>query len=220
VVLLVKDFMRRGALTLSPDANVFEALRLCHDRRIRHIPILEDDQLVGILSDRDIRDVSPPLGDPQRVSVMKEKRVGDVMTRKVATTHPQDTIEHAAREMYERRINALPVVAEERLVGIITTSDVMRALVTFSGGVEPGVSRIAVRARKPGVLAEVADIIREQGVDVFSVLSSPQKISAYDRTLLFHLMIKDPSSVVRNLEGAGYEVSWPDSTVLSDEVAH
>src|SRR5215213_1093261 len=196
--------MRRGALTLSPDANVFEALRLCHDRRIRHVPILEDDQLVGILSDRDIRDVSPPLGDPQRVSVMKEKRVGDVMTRKVATTHPQDTIEHAAREMYERRINALPVVAEERLVGIITTSDVMRALVTFSGGVEP----------------EVADIIREQGVDVFSVLSSPQKISAYDRTLLFHLMIKDPSSVVRNLEGAGYEVSWPDSTVLSDEVAH
>jgi hypothetical protein len=57
-------------------------------------------------------------------------------------------------------------------------------------------------------------------VDVFSVLSSPQKISAYDRILLFHLMIKDPSSVVRNLEGAGYEVSWPDSTVLSDEVAH
>jgi len=211
--------MTRGALTLSPDASMFEAMRLCHDRRLRHIPILEDDRLVGIISDRDIRDVSPPLGDSHRVSTMKEKRVGDVMTPKVVTTHPQDTIVHAAREMYERRINALPVVTEEGLVGIITTSDVMRALVTFSGGLEPGVSRIAVRARKPGALAEVADIIREQGVDVFSVLSSPQKISAYDRTLLFHLMIKDPSSVVRSLKGAGFEVFWSDNTVPSDEVA-
>ena len=219
MVLLVQDFMRRGALTLSPDASMFEAMRLCHDRRIRHIPILENDRLVGIVSDRDIRDVSPPLGDSQRVSTMKEKRVGDVMTPKVVTTHPQDTIVHAAQEMYERRINALPVVAEEGLVGIITTSDVMRALVTFSGGIEPGVSRIAVRARKPGVLADVAGIIREQGVDVFSVLSSPQKVSAYDRTLLFHLFIKDPSSVVRSLEGLGYEVSWSDTTVPSDEVA-
>lgn len=217
--LLVQDFMSRGALTLSPDASMFEAMRLCHDRRIRHIPILENDRLVGIVSDRDIRAVSPPLGDSQRVSTMKEKRVVDVMTRKVVTTHPQDTIVHASREMYERRINALPVVAEEALVGIITTSDVMRALVMISGGLEPGVSRIAVRARKPGVLGEVADIIREQGVDVFSVLSSPQKVSAYDRTLVFQLVIKDPSSVVRSLEEAGFEVSWSDSTVPSDEVA-
>ncbi|MDQ5818134.1 MAG: hypothetical protein M3334_07140, partial [Actinomycetota bacterium] len=67
---------------------------------------------------------------------------------------------------------------------------------------------LAVRARKPGVLAEVADIIRDQGVDVFNVLSSPQKLTAYDRTLVFQLMIKDPSSVVRVLEEAGYEVSW------------
>ena len=217
--LLVQDFMSRGALTLSPDASMFEAMRLCHDRRIRHIPILENDRLVGIVSDRDIRDVSPPLGDAQRVSTMKEKRVVDAMTRKVVTTHPQDTIVDASREMYERRINALPVVAEEALVGIITTSDVMRALVMISGGLEPGVSRIAVRARKPGVLGEVADIIREQGVDVFSVLSSPQKVSAYDRTLVFQLVIKDPSSVVRSLEEAGFEVSWLDSTVPSDEVA-
>lgn len=206
-VLLVQDFMSRGALTLSSDASAFEALRLCHDQRIRHIPILEDGRLAGIVSDRDIRDRSPSLGDPERVRRLKEMRMEDVMTRKVATTHPQDTVVHAAREMYERRINALPVVDEEKLVGMITSSDVMRALVTLSGGLEPGVSRITVRARKPGTLAAVADIIREQGVDVFSVLSSPQKISAYDRTLTFQVMIKDPSGVVRSLQEAGYEVS-------------
>jgi acetoin utilization protein AcuB len=161
LVLLVQDFMRRGALTLSPDASVFDALRLSHDRRIRHVPILEDDRLVGIISDRDIRDMSPPLGDSHRVSTMKENRVGDVMTPKVVTTHPQDT--------------AMPVVAEEDLVGIITTSDVMRALVTFPGGLEPGVPQIAGLARKPGVLAEVADITSGSRGWTCSVSSLPRK---------------------------------------------
>jgi acetoin utilization protein AcuB len=207
-VLLVQDFMKGEVLTLSPDASAFEALRLCHDRRIRHIPIVEDGRLVGIISDRDILAASPSLGDRQRVDVLKGTRLGDVMAREVVTTYPQDTLVHAAQVMYERKIDSLPVMAEEELVGIITSSDVMRALVTLSGALEPGVCRVAVRARKPGVLAAVADIIRDQGVDVFNVLSSPQKLTAYDRTLVFQLMIKDPSSVVRALEGTGYEVSW------------
>ncbi len=207
-VLLVQDFMKGEVATLSPDASTFQALRLCHDRRIRHIPIVEDGRLVGILSDRDILAASPPLGDPQRVDVLKGRRVGDVMTREVVTTYPEDTLVHAAQVMYESKIDSLLVMDEEELVGIITSSDVMRALVTLSGALEPGVCRLAVRARKPGVLAEVADIIRDQGVDVFNVLSSPQELTAYDRTLVFQLMIKDPSSVVRVLEEAGYEVSW------------
>jgi acetoin utilization protein AcuB len=207
-VLLVQDFMKGEVLTLSPDASAFDALRLCHDRRIRHIPIVEDGRLVGIISDRDILAASPPLGDRQRVDVLKGTRLGDVMAREVVTTYPQDTLVHAAQVMYERKIDSLPVMAEEELVGIVTSSDVMRALVTLSGALEPGVCRVAVRARKPGALAEAADIIRDQGVDVFNVLSSPQKLTAYDRTLVFQLMIKDPSSVVRALEGTGIEVSW------------
>ena len=207
-VLLVRDFMKGEVISLSPDASTFQALRQCHDHRIRHIPIVKDGRLVGIISDRDILAASPPLGDPQRVNVLKGRRVGDVMTRQVVTTYPQDTLVHAAQVMYERKIDSLPVMAEEELVGIITSSDVMRAMVTLSGALEPGVCRLAVRARKPGVLAEVADIIRDQGVDVFNVLSSPQKLTAYDRTLVFQLMIKDPSSVLRILEGYGYEVSW------------
>jgi CBS domain-containing protein len=58
-VLLVQDFMKGEVLTLSPDASAFDALRLCHDRRIRHIPIVEDGRLVGIISDRDILAASP-----------------------------------------------------------------------------------------------------------------------------------------------------------------
>jgi acetoin utilization protein AcuB len=141
------------------------------------------------------------------VKTMKALQVGDVMSRKVITASPQDTIVRAAREMYERKIESLPVVDEEELVGIVTSSDVMRALVSLSGASEPGHSRVAVQARKLGVLADAASIIRDQGVDVFSVLSSPQKRSVYDRTLIFQVAAKDPSWVIQNLQTGGYEAS-------------
>ena len=208
MVLLMQDWMKQKVLTLGPEASAFEALRLCRERRIRHIPVVKDERLVGIISDRDLRDASPPLGDPERVSTMKEIRLEDVMTRKVITTHPDDTIVHAAREMYERQIESLPVVDEEKLLGIVTSSEVMRALIAVIGVHEPGHSRIAVQTLKPGDLAEVSDIIQGRGVDIFSVLSSPGKVTSHDRTLVFQVATRDPSSVIQGLQEAGYEVRW------------
>ena len=65
-MLLVRDWMTRNLVTLSPKASLAEALKLCRERRIRHIPILEEGRLVGIVSDRDLRDASLALGDAGR----------------------------------------------------------------------------------------------------------------------------------------------------------
>jgi acetoin utilization protein AcuB len=199
--------MTRKLVTLSPEASVAEALTLCRKRRIRHIPILEEGRLVGIVSDRDLRDASPALGDAERASALQEIRVGDVMTREVSTADPQDSIENVAQEMYELKIGSLPVVAEEELLGIVTSSDVMRALVTLAGLPEPG-CRIEVRApNRAGILAEVAGKIQDLGVDIFSVLSDPDRRSG-NRTMVFQLVTADPSSVMQGLKMADYEVSW------------
>jgi acetoin utilization protein AcuB len=212
--------MTRKLVTLSPEASVAEALTLCRERRIRHIPILEEGRLVGIVSDRDLRDASPALGDAQRASALQKIRVGDVMTREVSTADPQDSIENLAQEMYELKIGSLPVVAEgpmvdeglvavaeEELMGIVTSSDVMRALVTLAGLPEPG-CRIEVRApNRAGILAEVAGKIQDLEVDIFSVLSDPDRRSG-NRTMVFQLETTDPSSVMQGLKMAGYEVSW------------
>ena len=221
-MLLVRDWMTQNLLTLSPKASVAEALTLCRERRIRHIPILEEGRLVGIVSDRDLRDASPALGDPERTRTLQEIRVGDVMTREVITADPQDSIENAAQEMYELKIESLLVVAErpaaderraavdEELLGIITSSDVMRALVMLAGLPNPG-CRIEVRApNRAGILAEVAGKIRDLGVDIVSVLSDPDRRSGH-RTMVFQLTTVDPSSVMQSLKMAGYEVSWMSS---------
>jgi acetoin utilization protein AcuB len=221
-MLLVRDWMTGNLATLSPEASVAEALTLCRERRIRHIPILEEGRLVGVVSDRDLRDASPALGDPERARTLHEIRVGDVMTREVITVDPQDSIENAAQQMYELKIESLPVVtegvvadgestvAEEELLGIVTSSDVMRALVTLAGLPEPG-CRIEVRVpNRAGILAEVAGKIRDLEVDIFDVLSDPDRRSG-KRTLIFQLATVDPSSVMQSLATAGYEVSWVSS---------
>ena len=219
-MLLARDWMTRKLVTLSPEASVAEALTLCRERRIRHIPILAEGRLVGIVSDRDLRDASPALGDAQRASALQKIRVGEVMTREVSTADPQDSIENLAQEMYELKIGSLPVVAEgpmvdeglvavaeEELLGIVTSSDVMRALVTLAGLPEPG-CRIEVRApNRVGLLAEAASKIQDLEVDIFSVLSDPDRRSG-NRTMVFQLVTADPSSVMEGLKMAGYEVSW------------
>ena len=221
-MLLVRDWMTEHLVTLSPEASVAEALTLCRKRRIRHIPILDEGGLVGIVSDRDLRDASPALGDPERARTLQEIPVADVMSREVITVHPQDSIENAAQQMYELKIESLPVVsegavagagstvAEEEVLGIVTSSDVMRALVTLAGLPEPG-CRIEVSVpNREGILAEVAGKIRELEVDIFDVLSDPDRRSG-QRTMVFQLASADPSSVMQSLKRAGYEVSWVSS---------
>lgn len=221
-MLLVRDWMTEHLVTLSPEASVAEALTLCRKRRIRHIPILDEGRLVGIVSDRDLRDASPTLGDPERTRILQEIRVADVMSREVITVDPQDSIENAAQQMYELKIESLPVVAEgavagagstvgeEEVLGIVTSSDVMRALVTLAGLPEPG-CRIEVSVpNREGILAEVAGKIREVEVDIVSVLSDPDRRSG-QRTMVFQLATADPSSVMQSLKTAGYEVSWVSS---------
>ena len=209
-MLRVRTWMTQDLVTLSPEASVAEALTLCRERRIRHIPIVGEGRLVGIVSDRDLRDASPALGDADRASTLQEIRLGDVMTQEVSTANPQDPIENAAQEMYELKIGSLPVVAEEdeeKLLGIVTSSDVMRALVMLAGLPEPG-CRIEVRApNREGILAEVAGKIRDLGVDIFSVLADPDRRSG-NRTMVFQLVTTDPSRVMEGLKMAGYEVSW------------
>ncbi|MDQ4106285.1 MAG: CBS and ACT domain-containing protein [Actinomycetota bacterium] len=206
-MLLVRDLMTRELATLAPEASVGDALRLCRERRIRHVPIVEDEKLVGIVSDRDLREASPAPDDPNREEVIRDLRVGDIMSREVVTAHPQDPTGYAAKEMYERRLDALPVVDEEDLLGIVTSTDVMRALVMLTGVHESG-SQIEVQAsNKSGVLADVAEIIRDMEVDIVSALSSPEKRGG-GRTMVFRLAAEDPSTVVQSLQMAGYSASW------------
>ena len=209
-MLLVRDSMTREVVTVGPETPAAEALALCRGTRIRHLPVLQGDRLVGMISDRDLRSATPALGDPARAEVLQSIRVADEMARDVVTTLPDDPIEDAAMTMYEKKIGCLPVVDGERLVGILTSSDVLRAFVRLVGVHEPG-SRLEVALpNRAGSLAEVAGIVRDEEANLVSVLASSEHEDEDGRRVaVLRLATINPEGVVEGLRAAGYAVLWP-----------
>ncbi|MFQ5840155.1 MAG: CBS domain-containing protein [Candidatus Methylomirabilales bacterium] len=137
----VKDWMQQRPVTVSPRETLRTAWRVIRERRIRHLPVVERGRLVGIVTDRDIRQALPSRAvglELHEIPHLTEKvRIWEVMTRVVVTVSPEALIEEVARLLLEYRIGGLPVVKGERLVGIITKADLLRALLDRRKGSSP-----------------------------------------------------------------------------------
>lgn len=130
----VRDAMTRRVTTVTPNTTVTAALRLLYVQRIRHLPVVEDGRLVGIVSDRDLT----PAARSAPSAAIRKRLVADVMTPAARWVRPDDELFDATRQMLSWRISALPVVEHDQLVGILTTTDCLRAMVQpaeRSGGV-------------------------------------------------------------------------------------
>lgn len=127
----IREIMTQNPLTARLGTSVFEAIRTLESEQIRHLPITEVGELIGIVSDRDLLRFSHSalLEDPDAARTRLQVPVSEIMTADPACIAPEDDIDDAIDLMLENRIGALPVVdeAEGRLVGILSYVDVMRA---------------------------------------------------------------------------------------------
>lgn len=133
--------MTSRPISIAPDAPVETAMSIMRERRIRHLPVLDDaGRLVGVISDRDVRSVilAPAIGRflaaetrrhlVEATTALRDVPVSQIMTSPVITTTPQAPVAQAAAIMYERRIGCLPVLSSGRLMGIVTDRDVLKGL--------------------------------------------------------------------------------------------
>jgi acetoin utilization protein AcuB len=209
-MLRVRDSMTRDVVTLGPEASAAEAWAVCREHNIRHVPVVEEGRLVGLVSDRDLRDVRGGGGERES-DTPRWVRLGDMMTRNIVTIHPLDTIEHAAREIYDRKIGCLPVVADGELVGITTSADMMRTLIELVGA-HGGGSWVEVEVpNEPGTLAGVTDVIRDLKVNIAGIFLSPADRET-SRVVVLRLETSNPAGTVRALEDGGYRVTTIESS--------
>jgi acetoin utilization protein AcuB len=210
-MLRVRDAMTRDVVTVGPEESAARAWGLCRERNIRHLPVVEGGRLVGIVSDRDLRDLSPPRATADQENTLGWVQIRDMMSTGVVMAHPLDTIEHAAKVIYENRFNCLPVVADDELVGIITSSDLVRILVELTGAHGEG-SWIEVEVpNEPGQLASITEVIRDRHVNIAGVFLGPASREAY-RAIVLRLETTDPTSIAESLADAGYAVTSTEST--------
>jgi acetoin utilization protein AcuB len=127
----VRELMTGALITVSPETGVFEARQTMLKERIRHLLVTEGGRMVGIITDRDIRLNLPSQATSLSVwevnHLLSRLTVGEVMTKGVIITGPDQEARAAARLMLEHKIGALPVLDGAHLVGILTETDILRA---------------------------------------------------------------------------------------------
>ena len=189
----VEKWMTVKPITLKTSDSLARAIDVMKEKKIRRIPIVSDaGKLVGIVSDRDLKDVSPSRATTLDIwelhYVLDKLKLGDIMTKKPWTVPPEMPIEKAALLMLEKRVEGLPVIdGKGALVGILTEGDIFRALVELTG-VAKGKTRISLLVPdKAGSIREAADICRDQGGTIFSILGSYARVPAGKRELVMRV---------------------------------
>lgn len=130
----VEKWMKQHPQTIKPLDTIEHARQVMEEHRINQLPVVRGSELVGILTDRDLRDAYPSvLVDPMRKQTPNphDVKVEAVMTTNVLTMAPNDGIVAAASLMRRERVGALPIVKGKQLVGILTRSDLLDALIAL-----------------------------------------------------------------------------------------
>jgi acetoin utilization protein AcuB len=175
--MLIKDWMTKDPITITENTSMIKAIHIMSERRFRRIPVVAAGRLVGMVTDRDLKEASPSKATTLDVHelyyLLAELQVKEIMSRNPVSVSEDDTVEHAAQIMLEHTISGLPVVdASGQVVGIITQSDVFRAFMDIAGVLQGGVQFALRLEDRPGLIKEVVDLLRARGARFVSLLSS------------------------------------------------
>lgn len=130
--MLVRNIMTEDVITVDADTSQQDAWKKIIDERIRQVPVIKEGKLVGIVSRTDLlRDMAPAMDDT--LELLATPSVRDIMSVDPYTVSPETSFEEAAELMYEKRVGSLPVVEGDRLVGIVTRTDLFRTIVNMLG---------------------------------------------------------------------------------------
>ncbi len=202
--MLIREVMHSDPLTITQDTKLSDAYRLMIEKKIRHIPVTDNDLLVGVVTDRDLRLATSLLSEhPFDPGV----EVKNVMSRPVQTAHSNDPIERATQTMRELKIGCMPVIEDMKIVGIVTITDLLDALLKLTGVHQPS-GRLDVRLpNRSGELARLTALLAERKVNIHSILTYPDTEGRV--RLVLRVGSIEIKSIAEAICNAGFQVIWP-----------
>jgi acetoin utilization protein AcuB len=192
----VRDRMTSDPVIIGPQAMLTTAQEYMKVGHFRRLPVIENGNLVGILTDRDIRRHA---GSEERTKVQA------AMTESPLTVPPDMEVEEATKLMLRDQISGLPVVENGKLVGILTASDILNAFLEMTGATSPESVRINLLPKEGGSLADAAKLIEGQGGEVLGV-GVHRDSSHQKRGFFLRIRGLDATAAVAVLRKGGYTV--------------
>ncbi len=154
--MLIDIWMTRRVYTVKPLDSIAHAREVMAEHRVNQLPVVVDGKLLGIITDRDLRDAFPSVFESMRGDNKgkhadpKDIPVESVMTSQVMTLTPKNTVFEGARLMRQERVGAIPIVEGERLIGVLTRSDVLDAFMALDEADTAAPQPPAPKAKRSG----------------------------------------------------------------------
>jgi len=215
----MREMIQKNPITTNPEASFYEARNLIHEKGVRHLPVVDkNNRLVGIVTDRDIREAAP--SDATLLSVQElnyllgKLKVSAFMTPKdkLITITPDTIIEEAVQLMHDHKIGCLPVLEGEKLYGIFTETDALAHLVDIFGLKQKGTRLTVALEDRPGTMMGLLEVFKKRNVNVISIVS-PSFMVEGRRIAAVRVKTEDYKDIVKDLEDSGYPVlsigKWP-----------
>jgi acetoin utilization protein AcuB len=195
--MIVGNRMTKEPITVEPDDLLIRAAHKMQSGGFRRVPVVRDGKLVGIVSDRDLR---------EHHGHLEHTKINAAMSENPLSVTSTTTLEEAAQIMLERQIGGLPVVADGRLVGIITASDILKAFLDLMGASEGGSVRLdfVLEGEERGFV-EATRIIAREGGEVLGVGTYREKLGE-DPVCYLRLLSGDPEKIAKALRAAGFNM--------------
>ena len=197
--MLIKDWMAKDVLTVEEDASLMRVTRIMKENNIRRVPIVTQGKLIGIITDRDVKDASPSKAASMDIHelhrMMSAIKVTEVMTPSPMTLSGNDSLEKAAMIMLESKISGMPVAdANGHLIGLISETDVLRAFI-HSTGIKDGALQFVLNLDdSPGSVTNLIKILRENKTQVISILTSYEDAQKGKKNVAVRVLPEDPAT--------------------------
>ncbi len=213
--MFVSRSMAKKVTTVDKTTGILDAHNLMQRMEVRHLPVVdEDNRLVGMITDRDIRSVLPYEltkggGDPEQREKYTHMNVSDAMSTDLLTISPTHTLQDALLLIEKKKVGAIPVVDDEnKLVGILSVRDLLRAFINVLGIGQPGTLLCILVEEEVGQLKKIVDIITEENISFGSVLVA-RYWEKNKRAVFPYLLSNNVARVKRRLQKNGFTLLDP-----------
>ncbi|MDJ1155426.1 CBS and ACT domain-containing protein [Macrococcus caseolyticus] len=207
--MLVERIMTSPCITFNKEGSIAQAIALMNEKNIRHLPIVDDEQqLQGIISDREIKEVLPSLLKHDE-AIDYNVPISQIMQKNVITCHPLDFVADIAVDFYDASIASIPVVQNEKVVGIVTSKNMLNTFIELTGATRPGTTIQISIPDEPGIMHAVTEVFHRHKISIESILVFRDKEHIGKKIVTLRMIAMNPNIAIFDLEKKGFTVLDP-----------
>lgn len=198
--MLVKNWMSKNPVTIDVEASMQDAIRLMKQKNIKLLPVIKGDDLVGVVTDRDLKKASASdatsLDVHELLYLITKIKIKDIMVENPVTVPEDFTIEETADILLAKKISGVPVLGKTgKIVGVITKSDLFRVIIALTGFGQKGIQLAMQIEDASGSIKTIADVIRKHRARIASILTSYDQVPEGYRKIYIRFFGMDRSLV-------------------------